>query len=309
MTFQNRERFFISGSLVLNIDLNLYFNFAHHVKRTEQMKAFVWPLALGILLSTDTFSQPENARSFTPAIEDNSMFLEEAYNQEEKVVQHISNFFMLPNLQDNFFYAFTQEWPAFGLKHQLSYTILYSSLNNGSYQGVGDILLNYRYQLSYKENFVACSPRFSLIIPTGSKSKGIGHGAWGWQANLPVSKRWSNHFVNHFNIGTTSFFNVKAPDFNFNATLFSYFAGLSSIWLVTEKFNLMLECMTNRDANPGKNNKIEYINQTVLAPAFRFAVNMGKVQVVPGVSVPFTFIDGAKAEVGGFLYLSFEHAY
>lgn len=266
-------------------------------------------LVIALLICLNAFPQAGNKVEFSRAIEDNSMFIEEAYNQEDRVVQHISNFFMLPNRQDNFIFNFTQEWPAFGLKHQLSYTFLYSSLNEGSDKGVGDILLNYRYQLSYKENFVTCAPRFSLIVPTGSKTKGLGYGAWGWQVNLPISKRWTNHFINHFNIGTTSFFNVKDENLNFNATLFSYFAGISSIWLVTEKFNLMFECLTNENANPGLNNKIDYVNQTVLAPAFRFAVDVGKLQIVPGISVPLTFIEDSKMQVGGFFYLSLEHGY
>ncbi|MFA5970979.1 MAG: hypothetical protein WC780_01410 [Lentimicrobiaceae bacterium] len=43
------------------------------------------------------------------------MFIEEAYNQEERVAQHISNLVFMPNMKDNFYYAFTQEWPAFNL--------------------------------------------------------------------------------------------------------------------------------------------------------------------------------------------------
>jgi len=257
----------------------------------------------------DVSSQNSEIETFTPAIEDNSMFIEEAYNQEERVVQHISNLVFLPNMKDNFYYAFTQEWPVFGLNHQLSYTLQYNSFDRGNSTGIGDIYLNYRYQLSYKQSFVACSPRLSLIIPAGNQSKGLGTGSWGLQFNLPVSKRWSNQFINHLNTGTTYFFKVKQDEIGFNKPLMSYFAGISSIWLVTEKFNLMLECLSNLTANPDLNNKVSYTNETILAPAFRFASDIKNLQIVPGISVPVSLSKDSKTEVGALFYLSFEHPY
>ena len=270
-------------------------------------------LFLGIFLLTtiNIFSQTDDKKSFVLAIEDNSMFIEEAYNQEDKVVQHISNFVFLPNLKDNFQYAFTQEWPAFGLNHQLSYTLQYTSIRNevANSNGIGDLYINYRYQLSYKENFVASSPRISIIIPTGNKNAGLGTGSWGMQLNIPVSKRWTSHFINHFNLGSTILFNFKKEEINYNKSQISYFAGLSSIWLVNEKFNLMFECISNLIANPDFNNKDYYTNTIILAPAIRYGINIKKLQIVPGISLPFTITKNSKTEMGGFLYLSFEHAY
>lgn len=225
------------------------------------------------------------------------------------MVQHISNFVFLPNLRDNFSYAFTQEWPAFGLKHQLSYTVQYNSFSRGTDNGLGDILINYRYQLSYKESFITCSPRLSLVVPTGNKNKNLGNGSWGFQANIPVSKRWTNHFINHFNLGSTYLFKVRQDDINFNKGLVSYFAGISSIWLVSEKFNLMLECLSNLNAGPAAGNTVVYSNQTIIAPAFRLAIDVKKLQIVPGLSLPLSFAENSKPEAGCFLYLSFEHPY
>ena len=272
-------------------------------------KIYISLIVIGLLISIKGYTQADTIAKFTVAIEDNSMFIEEAYNQEYRVLQHISNLVFLPNLKDNFFYAFTQEWPAFGLKHQLSYSLQYISINAGDFTGLGDILLNYRYQLSYKNSFITSSPRLSIIIPSGNKNKGLGNGSWGLQANLPLSKRWSNHYINHFNIGATYLFKVKENDINFNKPLVSYFAGISSIWLVTERFNLMLECLTNITANPDLNNKVTYTNQTILAPAFRYAIDINKLQIVPGISVPLTFTKNSKMETGAFLYLSFEHEF
>jgi hypothetical protein len=262
-----------------------------------------------LLLFNTAKAQTEKRPEFSPAIEDNSMFIEEAYNQEEHVVQHISNLVFLPGLKDNIYYAFTQEWPAFGLKHQLSYTLQYNWMNDGKTTGPGDILLNYRYQLWYKQDAVACSPRLSLVIPTGDKDKGLGSGSWGLQANLPVSKRWSNHFINHFNAGATYLFRVKQDEINFDKPLVSYFTGFSSIWLVTEKFNLMLEYLANFTASPSAGNKAGYTNQSVVAPAFRCAIDINGLQIVPGLSLPVTLQKARKAEAGAFIYLSFEHMY
>ena len=274
------------------------------------VKKDLFTIGIFLIMSFKVYAQSENKNTFIPAIEDNSMFIEEAYNQENKVVQHISNFVFLPNLKDNFQYAFTQEWPAFGLDHQLSYTFQYISIGNeAEINGIGDLFINYRYQLSYKENFAACSPRLSIIIPTGNKNTGLGTGSWGMQVNIPVSKRWTNHFINHFNIGSTILFNLKKEEINYSKSQINYFAGLSSIWLISEKFNLMLECITNIIANPDYNNTDSYTNTTILAPAFRYAINIKKLQIVPGISIPFSIAKNSKTEVGGFFYLSFEHAY
>lgn len=273
------------------------------------MQKSLFIFASALMVSIPVFSQTYKNRTFSEAIEDNSMFIEEAYNQENRVVQHISNLVFVPNLTDHISYAFTQEWPAFGLKHQLSYTLQVSSLNRGAGIGFGDIMINYRYQLTYKESFAAFSPRLSVIIPTGNAAKGFGSGSWGLQMNLPVSKRWTNQFINHFNIGTTYLFKVRDEELNFDSSLTSYFAGISSIWLVSEKFNLMLECLGNLNAIPGLNNQVTYAGQAIIAPAFRFAIDIKGLQIVPGVSVPVSVERNSKPMVGGFLYLSFEHGY
>src|SRR5207249_3322336 len=55
-------------------------------------------------------------------IQDNSFLVEEAYNQEFGVVQHIQNFQRYWNSKE-WIYTFTQEWPVDPRpRHQLSYT-------------------------------------------------------------------------------------------------------------------------------------------------------------------------------------------
>ena len=52
-------------------------------------------------------------------IKDNSFLIEEAYNQEEGVVQHISNW-MRDRATNDWIYTFTQEWPIGSQTHQFS---------------------------------------------------------------------------------------------------------------------------------------------------------------------------------------------
>ncbi|HEY3168477.1 MAG TPA: hypothetical protein VGK57_14685, partial [Candidatus Binatia bacterium] len=57
-------------------------------------------------------------------IEDNSFLIEEAYNQEPGVVQHIfTAAYTTTRGRHGWSFTFTQEWPVFSLEHQLSYTI------------------------------------------------------------------------------------------------------------------------------------------------------------------------------------------
>jgi len=74
-----------------------------------------------IVLLCAAFGPPALAQS-SPGIQDNSFLIEEAYNQEYGVVQHINNFLYLADAND-WAYTFTQEWPVTGIRHQLSYTL------------------------------------------------------------------------------------------------------------------------------------------------------------------------------------------
>ncbi len=94
-------------------------------------------------------------------IQDNSFLIEEAYNQEPGVIQHIQTFQYMKNA--TWGYSFVQEWPVPGRTHQLSYTIPVFHLDtdtDGKKTGIGDVMLNYRYQLIYKEKEgIALAPR------------------------------------------------------------------------------------------------------------------------------------------------------
>ena len=57
----------------------------------------------------------------TMVVRDNSFLIEEAYNQDAGVVQHISTFQRTRG--DVWAYSFTQEWPLGGIQHQLSWSL------------------------------------------------------------------------------------------------------------------------------------------------------------------------------------------
>jgi len=78
-------------------------------------------------------------------LQDNSFLIEEAYNQEPGVVQHI-NSVLYDRASGGWLANFTQEWPLGGQRHQLSCSVPFSWLGDGG-RGPGDVLLNYRYQL------------------------------------------------------------------------------------------------------------------------------------------------------------------
>ena len=86
--------------------------------------------------------EPGPANEFSPAIEDNSFFIEEAYNQDPRVVQHIFNGMSFTLPQKDVVFSFTQEWPVGSQNHQLSFTIPYALLNSNTVSGIGDVLIN-----------------------------------------------------------------------------------------------------------------------------------------------------------------------
>ncbi|HTF21835.1 MAG TPA: transporter [Chryseolinea sp.] len=259
-----------------------------------------------------------------PAIEDNSMLIEEAFNQEAGIIQHISNFVFNDG---NFAYNYTQEIPLADVKHQLSFGVSYASLKKPSEiadlthsyisNGLGDIFINYRPLLWGKNAWALVIPRFSLIVPTGNSRYGLGSGSWGGQFNLAVTKRLGSKITTHYNAGYTLM--TKAdhyamssdgqPTLLYERNMSTTNFGASAIWLVATKFNFMLEFVTAYGKEMQDDGLLTHTNTAVLNPGFRFAIDIGKVQIVPGAGVPFNFANGKYEATGGFIYLSIEPAY
>lgn len=272
------------------------------------MYCFKIKLIIGLLFIAANNTLPCIAQNrWAEAIEDNSMLIEEAYNQEEDVIQHISNILFMPGINDTFAYIFTQEWPLGSVNHQISFTIPYISKTSGV-EGIGDKLINYRYQLFYKNDWANVSPRLSLIIPATDNDISLGNGSYGMQVNLPVSKRWDENNITHFNLGMTYFMDYQDEALNFEKDLQNYFVGMSYIYLLDEKFNLMIEVLSAFQARPVSDNSVDYNNETIISPGFRCAVDVGNLQIVNAVSVPFTLTaEGNRITAGLFFYISFEH--
>jgi len=264
-----------------------------------------------ILISTFVNAQPPVDSGYSKAIEDNSFFIEEAYNQEERMVQHISNGRYSLFSSNDLAFLFTQEWPVFSQKHQFSYTLGFSTLNSENMFGLNEVILNYRYQLTGKDAFLTLAPRVSLVIPTGNARKDLGNGVLAYQFNLPLSKRISNSLVCHANVGYTILPNVESTGSDNQVYHQNYSfvnLGASAIWLMTYKTNLMLEVLYNIIHESGEAaGKVSY-GQAIVSPGIRHAFDLKSLQIVPGIAIPM-LIESNNAKAGLFFYLSFEHPF
>ena len=238
--------------------------------------------ALTVALALLTPSARADAQTGAPRkweILDNSFLAEEAFNQEAGVVQNILTW--TRGRDGAWAGSFTQEWPAPGMKHQLSYTLPFSG--TGSASGIGDVLLNYRWQLREETaGGPAISPRLSAILPTGREADGLGTGSAGLQFNLPASKQYGNFYV-HANVGYT-----WVPDIQGTTQV----AG-SGIWRVAPMLNLMLEGV------------VAFDESVTVSPGFRRGWNLGEHQIVIGVAAPITRADG-RSTAALLTYFSYE---
>lgn len=230
-------------------------------------------MALAVLMRATAAQDP-------PPIADNSFLLEESYNQEPGVVQHIN---ALLRIRNSWTYAFIQEWPLGGRRDQLSYTIPIQS-------GLEDVALNYRRQVF--DGAIAVAPRLSVILPTGSASRAYGIGAVAVQTNVPASIAVGTNLVTHWNAGVTFMPATHETIVNL---------GASAIWLVRPMINVMLETSWVR-ARGGT-------GDLLLSPGMRWAHNVrGGLQIVPGIAFPIG-VGPSAGERGVLVYLSFEHPF
>jgi len=249
------------------------------------------PIRFAALLLASLLSRPGGALvAQTPPgpIADNSFLIEEAYNQEPGVVQHI-NTFARASGGSSWAYSFTQEWPIRGQLYQFSYTVPVLH-DEGLGTGVGDVGLNFRYQLLGSEDAsVHLAPRLSVLLPTGSEGRGRGASGASVQANLPLSWVPDPALATHWNAGLTLSPGAEP----------SPFLGASAIWLLRPEFNLMVETLwVGGDEQ-----------HFVLNPGVRWAFNFRSgLQIVSGVSYVIGLDDGAGPDAV-FLYLSFEHPF
>lgn len=195
------------------------------------------------------------------AIQDNSFLLEEAYNQDPGVVQYI-------NVYADGVFTFTNELPLFGsLKHQFSYTIPIED------RKVGDIFLNYRYQLlGDSKSSLAIAPRVSVIVPTRDE------GESGVQVALPISVILAPRVAAHTNLVGTWVDGFEPA------------IGQSFVFAPNARVQFLVEGVWTRD-------------DLIVNPGVRTAINLRNgLQIVPGASYAFS----REGDGVALLYLSFE---
>lgn len=247
------------------------------------------------------------AEALGEGIQDNSFLLEEAYNQEAGVVQHIS-VFTREREGGGWQYGFTQEWPFPGLRHQISYTLSLQHAGEGP-TGVGDGALNYRYQLVGDGKApLAVSPRLSLLVPLGRARDGLGTGGAGFQVALPFSVVIGPRLATHGNAGFTHVFAAQDVAGNSSATS-GVTLGQSLIFTVTPRFNLMLEAVWTRSQSVVGPGATRWRESAFASPGIRWAHDFtGGLQIVPGLAVPIG-LGESGGESSILVYLSFEHPF
>jgi hypothetical protein len=278
-------------------------------------RAGIKVLVVAVFLLPSFRTVASSQREPIQVIEDNSFLIEEAYNQEPGLVQHIFQaIYSNDPRQRGWAFAFTQEWPIYGQDHQFSYTVLsYHLINDGDRQyGIGDTFLNYRYQaLEEGPVMPAFAPRFSLIIPTGNRDKGTGNGVVGYQWSLPFSKKVTSRLALHGNFGVTYLPHVRSPmndgQLSPKRSLVSTWVGGSAIYALLPRFHFMLEWLgIIQDNINGAGRAVRTFNP-LLSPGFRTAVvNEEDLQIVVGAGVPIGLNRQAN-NIAGFLYFSVEH--
>jgi hypothetical protein len=269
---------------------------------------FLTAAAVAVCLAGSLCDLPaaeEPPKRTAEGIQDNSFFIEEAYNQEPGVVQHILNIAHSVDRQGGddesaLSFVFTQEWPIFSQAHQFSYTLPYTFSENGDSQtGIEDISLNYRFQaLQESGSKPAIAPRVSLVLPTADDS-----GAVGYEFNLPVSKIVSDRWTVHGNAGVT--FLPDVDDHN----LTSFNLGASAIYALSKNFNAMLEAIAEWEEEVNDGGGTSRPASVLVSPGFRYGFNHpGDAQTVIGLAVPIG-VTSAAPDFGVFIYASFEHAF
>ena len=261
--------------------------------------------ALALVTCHTSLVTASAAEALAKGIQDNSFLVEEAYNQEAGVVQHIFNFpILFAGREKEFTPSFTQEWPVFSQTHQLSYTMPYTFTETE--KGLEDIRLNYRFQaLMEGERTPAFAARFSFVLPTGDAERGFGHDRLGYETNLPFSKIVSDRWTVHFNAGASVFPDVRGH------YLWNYNLGASAIYAVSRDFNLMLESIAVWEeedvAEPAR--AVDRTTTALISPGARYAFNLpNDLQIVVGAAVPIGLTSDSP-DWGLFFYLSFEHPF
>jgi hypothetical protein len=310
--------------------LKLKMNFNFKSKRAEAAMLSLHPRALlalvlsltGCAVAGNPDSSSSSVKPLPPVaavtvgessepapIQDNSFLIEEAYNQEDGVIQHISYFQKLTT--GDWAFAQTDEWPLRSLKHQLSVTVAATHAGDlpASGAGWGDTFINYRYQLTGTgETRVAIAPRLSLLLPSGNQVEGRDIGGTGLQTNLLLSLVINRYIVTHWNVGATWVPRAE-NERQEKACAVSANLGQSVVWLIKPRFNALVETLWTSNAEVTGPGRTTQRHDLYISPSIRWAYNFKSgLQIVPGVGLPLG-VGPSGGEMGMIFYLSFEHPY
>lgn len=242
-------------------------------------------------------------------IDDNSFLMDEGYTQDPGTVQNILYGIAYPTNPKDIYLNLSQEW-GISERHQAGFTLPITIYQNTG-DGVGDLFLDYRFQLLKRSAWVAIAPRFSLILPTGSPSKNLGYGTVGLQMNWAFSRLWNKHIVTHLNIGGTllpyakQYLSSGDSERNF---LGGFNAGASAAWMLNKHFNMVLEFVGNMGSEIANSRNTNVYGQYILNPGMSTSIDIGSVEIVPGLSAPLSWNRG-DFQPGIFFYLSVQNPF
>lgn len=241
--------------------------------------------------------------SLAEPVEDNSFLVEEAYNQDPGVVQFI-NVYQKSNKAKDWNYVFINELPILSRDHQFSYELPYSHVESTDKTGLGDVKLNYRYEIYGNEKFTTTG-RLSYVTTTGKFEDGLGAGVSSYEASLVTSVKISEKWVQHWNVGASHTPKAKIASGD-TADNNRFFWNLSNVYLLTDSFNFMLEFASSQKETTTGKNQTEWGSQFIVSPSIRYGIDIGEWQIVPGLALPSTIGPNPGTENQTLVYLSIE---
>jgi len=194
-------------------------------------------------------------------IEDHNFGLESGWNREDAALQ-VNSFF----LDGATSYELVGEWAVQSPRHQLSTTV---PIFADGRTGLGDVTLNYRYQLAGAPGSrVGIAPRVSLILPT--RDSQFGDRSSGLQVNVPISASLTGRLTSHTNLGGTWFRDLGASEINLAQSL---------------SFDVTRRMALSVGANCTRCDESSHL--LVVRPGVQFSFDgPGGLQIVPGVALP-----------------------
>ena len=241
----------------------------------------------------------------TKPISDNSFLIEEAYNQEAGVVQHIFNY--RRDREGDWLATFTQEWPLGG--QPISSATRCRSVTGGvGRAAIGDFAINYRRQLLGRDDEpVWFSPRLSVVLPIGKRAEGYGRRR-ARAAAEPSAERALEQRARHA-LERRRVDHARGNALGRRGTIRSVSARRERDLARRADLNLMLETRVGPHRGARRRGARIAQDHFVLLPGLRGAINLRAIsRSCPGFGVPIG-LGPSHGERDLFLYLSFEHPF